>query len=334
MPLNLFGRGKASAAAVDWVTGFTPGIPVSVNGWLPGRRHAAVQLTSSANKLRVIELEQDVFEISANGDLADGWAGPIAMAFGVAYRDEGFVQYVQAPRGQSDGGPADLRPGRRRTIAALGIRGVPGGRREQLGRSSSSPRCRSACGEFQVKEAFTEFRVPLVSDRDSPQQHGSRPRLPLGRLSRRRAGVGSWKGGFEWAITERSGCASTVSQDVRAANLGERYDRTGGVANVCDSGEDPVCAAGAPSRYDVTTVSGGNPAVKPEEAHTKTAGVVFRPGDQQLWNMAIDWYDIDIKDNINLYGVQNVINNCHKLGDIDSCAQIERNGPASTINPR
>ena len=36
VPLNMFGRGRASAAAVDWVTGFTPGQSVSVNGWLPG----------------------------------------------------------------------------------------------------------------------------------------------------------------------------------------------------------------------------------------------------------------------------------------------------------
>src|SRR6185503_6890310 len=42
---------------------------------------------------------------------------------------------------------------------------------------------------------------------------------------------------------------------------------------------------------------------------------------------------IKIKDNINLFGTQNVVTNCHQLGDVDACTQIERNGPASTINP-
>jgi iron complex outermembrane recepter protein len=337
VPLNLFGRGRASAAAVDWVTGFTPGNPVSTNGWLPAGARIPYSYTSTPNKVRVIELEQDVFEFSANGNLADGWAGPIAMALGVAYRDEGFVQYVQAPEGNPPADP-DLRPvpmndagcpGVPVPATPIGVRGVPciDATNSVEFQFSKVP---FGIGDFSVKEAFTEFRVPLVSDRAFAE------RMDLD-LAYRWAdysgsgGVESWKVGFEWAISDLVRFRSTKSQDVRAANLGERYDRTGGLANIRDSGEDP--AKGTNTQYDVTIVTGGNPNVRPEEAHTTTAGFVFRIGEQRLWNLSVDWYDIDIKDNIALYGTQNVIDNCHILGDVDSCAQIQRAGPQSTVNP-
>jgi len=337
-PINLFGRGHASAAAVDWVTGFTPGRSVSVQGWLPGGAKIPYDYISTENKLRAIELDQDVYELTANGAIAKGWAGEIAMAVGIAYRDEGFIQYVQAPEGNpttdpsarpvqySDTGCPGAFPAR---TVPLGIRGVPCADATNSVEFQFS-KVPFGIGDYNVKEAFTEFRIPLVADR----AFAKRMDLDLAYRWAKYSGsdaVESWKGGFEWAITDRVRFRGTKSQDVRAATLGERYDRTGGIANVCDVGEDPACAA--ISRYDVTTVSGGNPTVAPEEAHTTTAGFVFNPGKNGYWDLSVDWYDINVKDNINLYGVQTIVDNCYKLGDVDSCGQIERNGTASTIKP-
>jgi len=327
-PINLFGRGRASPAAVDWVTGFEAGQPVSVNGWLPGGGTIPYSYTSTTNKARIIELEQNVFEVAANGDIAKGWgAGPIAMAAGVAYRDEGFVQHVQAPQGNPTTDPS-VRPVQANN-AALGIRGVPAADSANSVEIQFS-KVPFGIGDFDVKEAFTEFRLPLVADK------GWAKRMDLGLAARwadysGSGQVQSWKGGLEWAINDLVRFRGTVSQDVRAATLGERYDRTGGLANVTDFGEDP--AGGTASRYDVTIVQGGNPNVKPEQGKTQTAGFVFRPGKADKWNFSVDWYDIEIKDNINQFGVQNVINNCHQNNDADACAQIERNGVPSTIKP-
>jgi outer membrane receptor protein involved in Fe transport len=327
-PINLFGRGRASAAAVDWVTGFEPGIPVSVNGWLPGGGTIPYSYTSTPNKARVIELEQNVFELSANGDIAKGWgAGPIAMAAGIAYRDEGFVQYVQAPQGNPTTDPA-VRPVQANN-AALGIRGVPGADSANSVEIQFS-KVPFGIGDFTVKEAFTEFRLPLVADK------GWAKRMDLG-LAYRWADysgsgpVESWKGGLEWAINDLVRFRATSSQDVRAATLGERYDRTGGIATITDFGEDPQ--GGTASRYDVTIVQGGNPNVKPEQGRTETAGFVFSPGKAEKWQFSVDWYDIDIKDNINQFGVQNVVNACYQNNDADACAQIERNGVPSPVKP-
>jgi outer membrane receptor protein involved in Fe transport len=141
----------------------------------------------------------------------------------------------------------------------------------------------------------------------------------------------SWKVALEWAIGDRLRFRTTSSRDVRAANLSERYDRTGGVANVTDYLEDPT--GGPNSRYTVTTVSGGNPLVKPESARTNTAGIVFRPMKAESFDISVDWYDTKLTDNINLYGVQNIVTSCYQQNNVDTCTQIERNGPPSTINP-
>src|SRR5690606_36447107 len=79
-PLNLFGRGRASPEAVDWVTGFEPGHVMHANGFLPPDSSIPHTYISGENKQRVIDIEQDVWEISADGKIADGWAGPITMA--------------------------------------------------------------------------------------------------------------------------------------------------------------------------------------------------------------------------------------------------------------
>jgi outer membrane receptor protein involved in Fe transport len=185
-------------------------------------------------------------------------------------------------------------------------------------------------GDFDVKELFTEFRIPLVAGKRFAK------RMDLD-IAYRHAdysgsgGVESWKGALEWAIGDRLRFRTTSSQDARAANLSERYDRTGGVANVTDYLEDPV--GGPNSRYTVTTVSGGNPAVKPETARTITAGIVFRPRKSDSFDISVDWYDTKLTDNINLYGVQNIVTGCYLQNNVDTCTQIERNGPPSTIRP-
>ena len=162
VPLNLFGRGRASPAAVDWVTGFEPGVQINAQGFLSATESMPHSYVSGENKQRVIQIEQDVWEISADGELAEGWAGPISMAFGYGFREESFAQVVEVGPGGNINADPRFRPVLANN-AALGIRGVPGGALAS-GNSvevqfSNVPFAR---GEQDVKEAFTEFLVPLV----------------------------------------------------------------------------------------------------------------------------------------------------------------------------
>src|SRR5690606_14786192 len=83
VPLNLFGRGHASPDVIDWVTGFEPGVQMHAEGFLSATETLPHDYVSGENKQRVIAIEQSVWEIAADGEIAAGWgAGPITMALG------------------------------------------------------------------------------------------------------------------------------------------------------------------------------------------------------------------------------------------------------------
>ena len=328
VPLNLFGRGQASPAAVDWVTGFEPGVAMHADGFLSATESMPHDYVSGPNKQRVIHIEQDVWEFSADGQISEGWAGPVTMGFGVGFREESFTQVVEV----GPGGNVNADPRARPVMAnnaGLGIRGVPGGALAS-GNSveiqfSNVPFAR---GEQDVTEAFTEFLVPLVSGRTAVEQ------LNLSAAARWAdySGAGqqhSWKMGLDWAVIDQLRVRTTVSEDVRAATMGEKFDRTGGITPpFTDNGITPT-----PSPYAATQFSNGSPNIQPEKAKTKTFGFVFQPLTVEGLSVSADWYSVIIEDNIQQANAQAVINGCYLQSDSTMCALITRGGVPSTEDP-
>jgi len=328
VPLNLFGRGNASAAAVDWVTGFEPGVTINANGFLSATESIPHSYVTSGDKQRVVAIEQDVWEISADGQISEGWAGPITMAFGYGEREESFVQVVQTGPGGNINADPRFRPVMAND-AALGIRGVPGGNAASGNhveiQFSNVPHAR---GSQDVKEAFTEFFVPLVADRPLVQQ------LNLSLASRwadysGSGDITSWKGGLDWTINDMLRLRATVSQDVRAATIGEKFDRTGGIGNVTDWLLDPT----GDLSYSITTFSNGTPDIRPENAKTKTLGAVIQPPGVDGLSISLDYYEVVVTDNINQSGASAVTEGCYVDMDVDFCQFITRGGPPSTEDP-
>jgi outer membrane receptor protein involved in Fe transport len=91
---------------------------------------------------------------------------------------------------------------------------------------------------------------------------------------------------------------------VRAGNLSERFDKTGGAASV----DDPRTPA--QESIAVTTFSGGNPNIKPEKADTYTAGVVVTPPFLSGLSASVDWYQVTIKGAIGRVGLNEVLRRC------------------------
>jgi outer membrane receptor protein involved in Fe transport len=89
---------------------------------------------------------------------------------------------------------------------------------------------------------------------------------------------------------------------------------------------------------------GGNPDLNPEKATTKTVGVVLQPRWIPRLAISADWYDIKIKNAIQGFGADAILNNCvnNTTGTFDpvtgvrtisaapSCALIHRN-PAGSL---
>jgi outer membrane receptor protein involved in Fe transport len=139
--------------------------------------------------------------------------------------------------------------------------------------------------------------------------------------------VWAYKGGLELAFAdEQVRLRGTYSRDVRAGNLSERFDKTGGTATIIDR------------RYPndgnvtVTRFSGGNPAVRPESADTKTLGVVFRPNAVPGFSASVDYYKIEITDAISQVGNQAVVDRCEIEKAAEFCALITRDPVTDRIS--
>jgi iron complex outermembrane recepter protein len=330
VPINLFGRGNASPEAVDWVTSFDTGIPVSVVPYLPGYPPFTYNYTSGPDKERRINLKQTVMEVSASGDVAKGWAGPISMAFGTAYRKENLDQLVRAPQGNPAADPFVFPvPGNN---DALGIQGVP----NQAALNSVEiqfSKVPFARGEYDVSELFTEALVPLIANRRAMKEFTFDGAARYANYSGS-GGIWSYKAGLNATFTDSIRLRATQSRDVRAATLGERFDRTGGASNITDYGGTPTDPNNPNSfpAYPITIVSGGNPTVAPEQADTTTVGIVWRPQFADRIDLSVDWYNTDLTGSIESFTAQQIVTACYVQGDADQCANIDRNGPGNTIS--
>ena len=329
VPINLFGAGNASAEAVDWVTGFEPGVQINADGFLSATETLPYSYTSGVNKRRVVDIDQNVFEISADGELYKGWgAGPIRMGFGYNYREESFTQVVEVGPGGNINADPTYRPVMANN-AALGIRDVAGGNIAS-GNSveiqfSNVPFAR---GDQHVNEIFDELLVPIVSDFPLIKQLNYDGAVRWAGYS----GAGtqwSWKHGLYWTVYKDLRFRGTLSRDVRAATIGEKFDRTGGIGNVADYLIDPTGA----TTYNITQFSNGSPNIQPEKATTGTLGLVYQPGWLPGLGFSADWYTIDVKDNIQQLGVGEVVRQCYQNNDQQLCDLITRGGaPAVDIN--
>ena len=292
VPIDLLGAGRASRAAIDYVT--------TGDEWI------------------LAKTEQHVAELSMNGEVGNGWgAGPMSLAFGVAWREESLDQTL---------GPADLialsmpvndpatctTPGQ---PGCHGIRGIPlqfaATPNEVLIFTNVQP----IAGSYSVSEAFTETLLPLVADKKGAKK------LDLDLAARYAdyegsGGIWAWKAGLDWQIVDALRFRATRSRDVRAATLSERFDRQG----VGTAINDPVFGG---QNYTTTQIIGGNPNLHPEEADTIALGFVYQPRRIEGLSMSVDYYDIDIAGALAQVGVQVIVDQCY-AGNQERCSKVTR----------
>jgi len=342
VPLNVFGRGNASAAAIDWIKGYDDGIAVTTNPFMgfdsAGKATYGdpYSYVGDEDKHRRLTTTQKVVELTASGKLFDGWAGPISAALGAHWREEGIDQKVWASQGNTAADatyfpvwcPDNALTNSRcvsqiargiRPPGAIGVTGVPANPYQNTVETQFS-NVPFIAGKFDVKEAFTEVIVPLLSDqpwmKDLTFQGAARWADYAGSGS-----IWSYKAGLDAAFTSEVRLRGTYSHDTRAANIAERFDRTGGFTAPIN---DPLNPPGWTNPTAVTTVSGGNPNVNPEEADTFTAGIVYRPDWLQGLDMSVDWMRVSLEGAIEQLPAQRVIDLCYQQGDQDQCSLIVR----------
>jgi outer membrane receptor protein involved in Fe transport len=261
----------------------------------------------STPKMGDSTVKQDFAELLLSGDLFEGWAGTINFAAGLTYREQSFNDRAE-PRSIDVLGPPLNAP-------ELGIRGIPAGYTggsANLHQFSTVP---DVEGKYDVWEYFGELNIPVWERSDGPQRvDGS-----LAFRSSDYSSVGrvdSWKMGLEIQVLDDLRLRATKSRDVREATFAERFDfqGTGGTVN------DPRFGG---TSFQITTVSGGNPNLKPETADTVVAGFVYEPSWFDGLRLSTDWYQVKIRDAVGTLGVQRIVDEC-EAGNTALCAQFER----------
>jgi iron complex outermembrane recepter protein len=320
-------------------------VPINLFGGVNTITPEAAAWVRDPYKVASQYVEQTVGEVAMSGDLGVGLpAGNISMAFGGSWRKETLNQltpdpsdeYPALPDGRTFSSlglmPANLRGlvPQGNTTASPGYSGYPGLRfvgTGYLGDNNSSSvqfsSLRAFGGSITVKEAFTEFQVPVLKDVAFAQS------LDANFAARWADYTGSgeiwaWKAGLSWAVNDQVRLRATRSRDVRAANLQERFDQTRGGFTVVDRAQSPAqTVSGA-------TFSGGNPLVNPEKADTTTIGLVLQPAFLDGFQTSIDWYRINVQGAIAQLSAQQLVDGCVVLGDQNLCPFIIRSGNPQT----
>ena len=292
VPINIFGLGNESQAARDWLHDYM---------WVDA------------------EVKQHAAEFSMNGQLIQGWAGPIYGATGVSYRKDTLDQIG----GNAGGSPLPDPPdGPVTNLDANGnplYRGLPSVYEgyNLIDRAGGV----SINGGFDVYEVFAETLVPLARDVTLVQG------MDLSLAARYAdyegsGGIWAWKAGIDWQLTDEVRFRLTRSRDIRAGSLSERFDVTATGGTIIDRFDND-------NEYTIRTVFGGNPEVDPEYSDTITYGVVYQPNWLDGLSMSVDYYDIKISDAIDQIGLQNIMDECFRVGAF--CDQIER-APNGTVD--
>jgi outer membrane receptor protein involved in Fe transport len=252
---------------------------------------------------------------SIAGDLFDIPAGPISTAFGVEWRKEEYHSL-----------PAE--------IAASG----------DLTATAIAPQFTQ--GEFDVKEAFAEVRVPILRDLPAIKSLAVEAAVRQSDYSTIDS-VLTWKGTLDWEVVDWLRVRGGVSRAIRAPNLDELYGQpsagfTGGVdpcwvtSNPSQAQRDLCVAQGVPASEISTflpsasqgwnSLSGGNANLKEEESDATTIGLVFTPSWAGNLSVSVDYFDIEVAGAVAQVGSQVLVNSCFTTLDASGapCQAIRR----------
>jgi outer membrane receptor protein involved in Fe transport len=276
-PLNLFGAGSPSAAARAFVT---------------AQDHAQSLLT------------QKDFQINVNGSPFDIWAGPVQLAAGFEYRQEGGSYSVDA----------FAQSGLGRIAPASGVD-----------------------GSYNSKEYYAEATVPIVSpSMNIPFAYSGDLEGSFRRIDNNLAGKANvFTLGLKFAPVQDIQFRGNLTHSVRAPSIEELFLPVSSANSFAQDPCDPNYINGAAARAtncqkafaalgtslvgfksnvvnaSVLGTTGGNPNLLNERANAWTAGFVLRPHFIPRLSIALDWINIHLKDPIEALSLTQVMDACY-----------------------
>ena len=266
VPLNIFGQNQWSAAAKAY---------------------------SFGTALQDSKFTQTAANLNVRGKPFDTWAGPVSVAAGGEYRNDGLTINVD-PISASNGFYV-------------------------FNQTPSS-------GSVSVVEGYMEVAVPLLKDSPLGRSLDLNGAVRQAHYSNKSGSTNgtfdatTWKFGATYQPTDWLLLRATKSRDIRAPNTSELFTTpVAGLAAISDPQTNTQVFA--------TVYSGGNINLKPEKADTFTAGFTITPGGAlRGFRFSADYYNIGIKNAISTLGAVTIVNSCFTTHDPTICALITRDG--------
>jgi len=295
--------------------------PIDLFGGGPISPAALKYVEADATQNSLQELK--VASANVSGTVLDLPAGPLQLAAGVEYREESSRHVFDPLSNAHENGYIQEN---------------------------------NVIGGFNVKEAFAEVNVPILSG------------VPMfEKLSLRAAARNSdystvgdfwaYNGGVEWKPIDDLLFRGVYAHAVRAPNIGELYSPSAsGITTIVDpcNGikltdtstvaknclKDPGVLANANANggtvnfiqtdfQGVPQVSQSNPSIHQEMARTWTFGAVYTPHQVAGLNFTVDYYNIKLSDAIASAPVNTILNLCYQQGLQAFCSAITRRAQPS-----
>ncbi len=257
-------------------------------------------------------IEQTVVGANFSATPFATWAGDVSVAIGAEYRKEEVSGFV----------PDEFQP-----VPIITNGNVTGAtNRWSVGNYLPS------FGSYNVKEAYFETAVPLGFGLEFNGAVRATDYSTAGYVT-------TWKAGATWQPIDDIRLRVTRSRDIRAPNLNDLFQA--GTAN-SDAVTNPGFAAGTSpsfvppglavqSGYSYSGFATGNTALAPEKADQWNVGAVFTPTFLPGFNLAVDYFDIEVDSGIGSFSAQQIVNLCF-LGEQAFCDAITTD-PARTQDP-
>jgi iron complex outermembrane receptor protein len=178
-------------------------------------------------------------------------------------------------------------------------------------------------GQRDIKEGFVETVIPILKDAPLAK------RLELNAAGRitdysTSGNVKTWKVGISDQIFDDLRVRGTLSHDIRAPTLTDLF--SGGTLT-----QQPVFDSLTNKTYPQYTNAKGNPALRPEEANTLTAGIIYSPGFIRGLQFSVDYYRINLKGAISSISAAQELAFCN-AGQAQYCQYVHRDATQAILS--
>lgn len=276
-------------------------IPLNVIGNVPPSTGALAYVLPENGPHQFTESTQEVVSVNLSGEPFSSWAGEVAVAAGLEWREE-WYDVKADPYGNGVYPDSPNTP----DYPADPVMNTVSGNNWYAGNYHNGH------GKYDVKEGYLEFNVPVLKSES------------IGDVNLNLAGrwtdystagkVNTWKIGANWETgIDGLRFRAVTSRDVRAPNLSELFAAPTVTNNTVNNNGSTVT---------VLQRTLGNTELTPEVARNTTFGVVLsQPSWAPGFSASIDYYDIKIEDVISTLGAQQEVDLCN-AGNQDLCAAM------------